>query len=94
MAKVNLRNPCCLQRSITRIAAWLKRLRGVEVCRADLARARAYVADIASHNLERRKIFWRGDRIEWLLAQGYHDWFMAEIAAGRVNWPGLGVPHG
>ena len=75
------------------IGAWLKRMRRIEVCRADLERARAYLADIANRNLERHKIFWRGDRIEWLLARGYHDWFMGEIAEGRVNWPGLGVPH-
>lgn len=75
-----------------RLAAWLKRLRALEVCRADLDRTRAYVADIAARNIERRKIFWRGDRIEWLLARGYHDWFMNEIAQDRVTWPGLDVP--
>ena len=64
----------------------------LEVCRADLERTRAYVADLGARNLERRKIFWRGERIEWLLARGYHEWFMTEIAAGRVTWPGLGVP--
>ncbi|MFQ5955230.1 MAG: glutathione S-transferase C-terminal domain-containing protein, partial [Kiloniellales bacterium] len=74
------------------LAAWLKRMRGLDVCRADLERTRAYVANLAERNLERRKIFWRGDRIEWLLARGYHDWFMKEIADGRVIWPGLGVP--
>lgn len=74
------------------LAAWLKRLRGIEACRADLERARTYLADIGSRNLERRKLFWRGERIEWLLAHGYHDWFMEEIRAGRVIWPGLGVP--
>jgi len=26
------------------------------------------------------------------LARGYHEWFMGEIEAGRVLWPGLGVP--
>lgn len=75
-----------------RLAAWFKRMRGLEVCRADLERTRAYVADLGARNLERGKIFWRGDRIEWLLARGYHEWFMTEIAAGRVTWPGLGVP--
>jgi hypothetical protein len=28
----------------------------------------------------------RGDRIEWLLARGVHDWFLDEIRAGRVAW--------
>ena len=75
-----------------RIAAWLKRMRGIEACRADLERARSYLADLRARNLERRKIFWRGDRIEWVLAHGYHDWFLQEIREDRVIWPGLGVP--
>ncbi len=48
--------------------------------------------NIAESNLEREKIFWRGDRIEWLLARGYHDWFMKEISEDRVIWPGIGIP--
>ncbi len=75
-----------------RLAAWFKRLRGVAECRADHERTRAYLADLDARNIERRKIFWRGDRIEWILARGYQDWFMKEIAEGRVIWPGLGVP--
>jgi glutathione S-transferase len=74
------------------LSAWLKRMRGIEACHADLERARTYLADIGARNLERTKIFWRGDRIEWVLARGYHDWFMEEIREGRVIWPGLGVP--
>lgn len=35
---------------------------------------------------------WRGDRIEWLLARGYHDWFFNEIKQGRVLWPGPALP--
>lgn len=33
------------------------------------------------------RIVWRGDRIEWMLARGFHDWFFGEIGAGRVGWP-------
>ena len=36
---------------------------------------------------EDEKIVWRGDRIEWLLAHGYHDWLFAEIASGRAVIP-------
>ncbi|MGH6905404.1 MAG: glutathione S-transferase family protein [Geminicoccaceae bacterium] len=75
-----------------RVSAWVKRMRSIELCRADLERARTYLADIRARNLERRRIFWRGDRIEWVLARGYHDWFMQEIMEGRVIWPGLGIP--
>ena len=59
------------------------------ILRADLARTRAYVANIGARNLERERIFWRGDRIEWLLARGFHRWFMNEIESGRVIWPGF-----
>jgi glutathione S-transferase len=71
------------------LSAWLQRMRELDVCRADLARARAYVADIGDRNIERGRIFWRGDRIEWLLARGFHRWFMNEIESGRVIWPGF-----
>ena len=36
---------------------------------------------------EDEKIVWRGDRIEWLLAHGYQDWLLAEIASGRAVIP-------
>lgn len=74
------------------LAAWMKRLRGVPVCRADLERARTFMANLDKQNFERVRIFWRGDRIEWMLARGYHEWFMGEIEAGRAIWPGLGIP--
>jgi glutathione S-transferase len=74
------------------LSAWLKGMRSIEICRADLKRARAYLADLDARNLERTKIFWRGDRIERVLARGYHDWFMREIRDGRVIWPRLGLP--
>ena len=74
------------------LAAWLKRVRALDVCRADLERTRTYIAHLDRRNLETERIFWRGDRIEWVLARGFHDWFMGEIRAGRVIWPGLGVP--
>jgi glutathione S-transferase len=74
------------------LAAWMKRLRGVEAVKGDMARARDFMANLDKQNFERVRIFWRGDRIEWMLASGQHDWFMREIAAGRTTWPGLGIP--
>ena len=75
-----------------RVAAWFKRMREIDVCSADLARTKAYVDALSEHNIERQKIFWRGDRIEWILARGFHDWFIGEIKAGRATFPGLGIP--
>ena len=75
-----------------KLANWLTRMMQTEICKADLHRARAYIEAMASLGVERRKIFWRGDRIEWLLARGFHAWFAGEIEDDRVLWPGLGLP--
>ncbi|MEB2285700.1 MAG: hypothetical protein B6D46_09075 [Polyangiaceae bacterium UTPRO1] len=71
-----------------RLLAWYKRLRQIDVCRADLERTRAYLRRLGLGLQRPARIMWRGDRIEWLLARGFHAWFCAEIAAGRVVWPG------
>lgn len=76
-----------------RLHDWLKRLRGMPVFAADLERTKAFLsAFVTKNDHERKKIFWRGDRIEWVLARGFHDWLAKEIAEDRVIWPGLGVP--
>lgn len=75
-----------------RVASWLQRFGALAIAKDDVARIRTYLADIDATGIERERIFWRGDRIEWLLARGFHNWFVGEIEAGRVIWPGLGVP--
>lgn len=75
------------------ILRWYKRCRDVSVFRDDLSRTKAYMTSAATMTeIERNKIFWRGDRIEWILARGYHDWFVGEIESERVLWPKVGVP--
>jgi len=75
------------------IAAWLRRMRELDVCAADIERTKRYLEVTAGDpDVERRKIFWRGERIEWVLASGFHEWFAKEIREGRVIWPGIGVP--
>lgn len=74
------------------LARWFKQMRSLPMCTSDLQRARDYVANLGGHNVERRKIFWRGDRIEWMLARGFHDWFFNEIHERRVIWPGPALP--
>ncbi|UCF46953.1 MAG: glutathione S-transferase family protein [Myxococcales bacterium] len=71
---------------------WYKRCRAVKIFADDVARTKAYVAEPAAMDIEREKIFWRGDRIEWILARGYHEWLVKEIEEGRVIWPKLGIP--
>lgn len=76
-----------------RVHDWLKRLRAMPVFAADLERTRAFMATFLTKNdHERTKIFWRGDRIEWVLANGFHAWLSREIEQERVLWPGFGVP--
>ncbi len=74
------------------LLAWYKRCRETQLFANDMARTKAYLADPSKMDIEREKIFWRGDRIEWILARGYHDWFVKEIEDGRVLWPQIGVP--
>jgi glutathione S-transferase len=74
------------------LARWFKQMRALPVCAADTQRARDYMAHIKDTSIEKKRIFWRGDRIEWLLARGFHAWFFKEIDAGRVLWPGPALP--
>ena len=54
----------------------------------DARRTAGFMKSIGTTSeFERTRIFWRGDRIEWLLARGFHDWFFGEIKAGRTLWP-------
>jgi glutathione S-transferase len=74
------------------LARWFKAMRALPICAADLRRARDFVADLKGRDVETRRIFWRGDRIEWMLARGFHDWFFKEIREERVLWPGPSLP--
>jgi len=70
-----------------RLLAWYKRLRQLDVCRADLDRVQGFLRRAGSALQRPPRIVWRGDRIEWLLAHGFHEWFVREIREGRVAWP-------
>lgn len=72
--------------------AWYKRCRAMKLFADDVVRVTEYLRDPSSLDAERVKIFWRGDRIEWILARGYHEWFRKEIDEDRVMWPAPGVP--
>jgi glutathione S-transferase len=74
------------------LGRWFKEMRALPICAADLKRARDYVVNIKERDIERHRIFWRGDRIEWVLARGFHAWFFNEINEDRVAWPGPGLP--
>ncbi|MDZ4868839.1 MAG: glutathione S-transferase family protein [Alphaproteobacteria bacterium] len=71
-----------------RLAAWFAAMRRDRIFLDDARRTADFMKTIGTTaEFEREKIFWRGDRIEWLLARGFHDWFWGEIKAGRAIWP-------
>lgn len=76
-----------------KLASWVKRLRKHPLFYADLKRTAEYLGNISGNDVERKKIFWRGDRIEWMLASGMEDWFLNEIKSDRVLWPGADLPY-
>ena len=75
-----------------RLLDYYRRLRAMQPFADDRERTAAYLARGATLNIERRRLFWRGDRLEWILAAGQHEWLVGEIEAERVIWPGLGIP--
>jgi glutathione S-transferase len=74
------------------LARWFEEMRTQPICAIDLKRTREYVANLKDRDFEKRRIFWRGDRIEWMLARGFHAWFFNEIKEERVAWPGPALP--
>ena len=74
------------------LGRWFKQMRALPICAADLKRTRDYVVNIKDRDIERHRIFWRGDRIEWMLARGFDAWFFNEIKEDRVAWPGPALP--
>jgi len=70
------------------LGAWFGAMRRDRVFADDARRTAEFMKAIGSNTgFERTRIFWRGDRIEWLLARGFHSWFFDEIKDGRTIWP-------
>ena len=72
-------------------AAWLQRMADLPLVQEDLNRVRAWLKASNDSGYEKNKVFWRGERIEWMLAAGFHQWFFNEIEQDRVIWPGSGA---
>jgi len=66
---------------------WLETMRLHPVFAADRKRTAAFLKTLSSSSHERRRLFWSGDRMEWLFARGFHDWFANEIESDRVAFP-------
>lgn len=73
------------------ISSWLSAIRRHPVFFADARRTAMFLKTLSSATHETRKLFWSGDRLEWLLSRGYHEWFANEIREGRVAYPPSGA---
>jgi glutathione S-transferase len=69
------------------VLGWLDAMRSHPVFATDRKRTAAFLKALSERDYERGRLFWSGDRIEWLLARGFHDWFASEIQADRVSFP-------
>lgn len=69
------------------VDAWLRAMRSHPVFAADAKRTAAFLKTLKHSSHERRRLFWSGDRLEWLLARGFHGWLLREIEAGRAAFP-------
>jgi len=73
------------------LVRWIRRMRSLPQIEDDLAyvkqMAEERFASGAASPYEGKKIIWRGDRLEWLFASGFHEWWVAEREAGRAVVP-------
>jgi glutathione S-transferase len=73
-----------------KLLRWSREMRKQECVQEDLDYVRRSAVEkfVASRSpYEGEKIVWRGDRIEWLVAHGFHAWLIAEIEGGRAVVP-------
>lgn len=71
-----------------KLLAWFAAMKSQALFQDDAKRTADFLrSSFNSDSHEKRKIAWRGDRIEWILSRGYHDWFFNEIKSDRVIWP-------
>lgn len=78
--------------SYTNIQRWTATMRELPVVCADLDYVRRKAAEVfgagdSPPRYEDVKVVWRGDRIEWLLANGFVAWFVSEMEGGRAVIP-------
>ena len=70
------------------VSKWFRAMRTQTVFVTDAQRTAAFLKELKHLTHERRRLFWSGDRMEWLISRGFHQWFAGEIAAGRAAFPG------
>jgi len=72
-----------------RVLNWLAAMRAHPVFAADRQRTAQYLKGRPRRDWSRpgETIFWSGDRLEWLLSRGQHEWLANEVRAGRATFP-------
>jgi glutathione S-transferase len=73
------------------VLAWLRAMRADPVFANDARRTAALLKDLSDNDHELTRLFWSGDRLEWLMSRGFHRWLVAEIEAGRAAFPDYGA---
>ena len=68
------------------IAAWLERMKSSAIGRADFAEVVKWWKNKDNQDVDTKKINWGTYRLEWFLANGFHDFFLNEIQRGAVLW--------
>ena len=72
------------------VLRWNRTMRTLPVVREDLDHVKRSAVEKFSSGespYEGERIVWRGDRIEWLMARGYWEWFWSELVSGRAIVP-------
>jgi hypothetical protein len=72
------------------VLRWNRSMRTLPCVQQDLEHVkRSVVEKFASGTspYEGERVVWRGDRVEWLIAHGYWDWFRSELVSGRAVVP-------
>jgi len=73
-----------------KLLGWNREMRKQAAVREDLEYVKRSAIEkfVAGQSpYEGEKIVWRGDRIEWLLAHGFQNWLVSELAHGRAVVP-------
>jgi hypothetical protein len=68
------------------VVEWQRRMRQLEICRADLERVRQWWKNRSTSSLETDKVNWGMHRLELYLAQGFHERLIDDIRRHRVLW--------
>jgi glutathione S-transferase len=69
------------------VLAWLSAMRTHPVFAHDRKRTAEFLKTLPTRDVERGKLFFSGERMEWLFSRGFHDWFNGEVTAGRAVFP-------